>query len=671
MARIRKAKERPYSKDHTKALSPFTIQQQLKDDFAAAKISRFRRRRPHVPLTGANADYHFNSESDVFRMMEYARDMYRNDAIVSRLLNVAVLNTVQNGFIPDPSTPDAALNLDLWQRFTDWASDPNTCDASGQFTFAQMQEMILRAALLDGDIFALPIEDGTLQLVEAHRCRTPHGADKSIVYGVELDKRRRRQRYWFTDDDLDPLAFISARDKCTPYEARDLDGTPLVMHVYDPARYTQTRGVTVFAPVFDMLGMIEDIQFAKLVQQQSVSCFGLVYKRLNQAYPGQAARAPLGPQSTESEDGLTKTTERLAPGVVLEPPPGVDVEAWSSNIPNAEYFPHIKLAIQTVAVHLGVPYNVAMLDASDTNFSGFRGAVDQGRIQFTRNQSWLADTFFSPVYNWRARIAISEDSAMRRAFEKFGARFFDHSVRKPRWQYIQPLQDAQADELRIRSRLSSPRRVHSERGADYDEVIAETVADNAAAIRQAVIAAMDVYKQTGAAVDAARFLSIDGETKLFMPEKQDDARELLNGAQVTAAIDVMTKLRDNTIEPLPATELLTSIGIQREKAVAMVTATPRGRDDSASDVQFKRDLVKAFMADGVINDVVYNLTDIEDLLTQVNVPLEQGTEAPWLPVVAQDGSLVTGDTITDGSGAIVGGVSVSQATEEPRNGDEN
>jgi HK97 family phage portal protein len=84
-------------------------------------------------------------------------------------------------------------------------------------------------------------------------------------------------------------------------------------------------------------------------------------------------------------------------------------------------------------------------------------------------------------------------------------------------------------------------------------------------------------------------------------------------------------------------------------------------DTSASEeLAFKRELVKLLVADGTIGDVVYNQTDGQRLLEEVNVPIYrdengQPVEEPWLPVVAQPGPLVSGDVIEDPDGEVVGG----------------
>lgn len=94
-------------------------------------------------------------------------------------------------------------------------------------------------------------------------------------------------------------------------------------------------------------------------------------------------------------------------------------------------------------------------------------------------------------------------------------------------------------------------------------------------------------------------------------------------------------------------------------------------DEDTTDIDFKREIVKQYIADGTIGDVIFNLTDGRKLLEEVNLPTFGTTEEPWLPVVAADGRLVSGETIEDENGDIVGGdVVETEETEESGNSPE-
>ena len=463
----------------------------LRADYNAAKSSRFRRRRTGVSASGSGADYHYRSESDYLRIMEQARDMDRNDAVIGQLVDRAVGNTVQEGFQLDPQTTDKKLDADLWSRWDAWAEDPEECDLSGELCFYDFETLVPRQMLVDGDTWILPIEDGQLQGVEAHRVRTPSGTKRNVVHGVLLDEHRRRQQVWITKDDLEPTAPLKKVSDITPYDVRDEDNQRQVFQIYNPKRFSQTRGVSAFAPVFDTAGQFEDLNFAKLVQAQVTSCVAIFEELDENSQPGPDAQ--FGEQATETlADGSSRITEALAPGMRIRGRPGAKLKGFSPGVPNAEFFDHVRLILTLIGVNLGMPLVLVLMDASETNFSGFRGAVGEARLGFRRNQKALIKRFHRPVYLWKLRQWIAEDPALAGAAKKLGPAFFAHRWNPPTWPYIEPLKDASSDLLRLRNGLTSPRRLHAERGRDHEELVEETVQDNALAIRTAKAAAIKI-----------------------------------------------------------------------------------------------------------------------------------------------------------------------------------
>jgi lambda family phage portal protein len=467
----------------------------LRADFSAAKYSRFRRQRTGILSIGSGADWHYRVQSEFLRIMEYARDMDRNDCIVGQTVDRAVVNEVRGGLKPDPKTGDDGVNAELKDRFREWSEDADECDVTGENNFHAMEKLVSRAGKVDGDIFALPLREGCLQMIEGHRSRTPVSTTRNVVHGVLLDGRRKPQEYWFTKDDVDPMQAVRLVSDMERYPARDADGNRNVFHVYNPKRFTQTRGVSAFAPIFDLLGMFEDVNFAKLVQQQIVSCFAVFHQRDLNFQSDDGAQA--GEQTSENlpADGSTRLLQGIAPGMEVFGKPGEKLEGFSPNVPNAEFFPHMKLILTLIGINLGMPLILVLLDASETNFSAWRGVVDQARQGFDDNQRTLRERFHGRVYRWKVSQWIAEDPALHAASKALGKKIYAHVWSKPGWPYIDPLKDAQADLLRQRNALISPRRLQAERGREWTELAQEIVEDNAFAIAEAKRAAKKINSQ--------------------------------------------------------------------------------------------------------------------------------------------------------------------------------
>jgi hypothetical protein len=77
-----------------------------------------------------------------------------------------------------------------------------------------------------------------------------------------------------------------------------------------------------------------------------------------------------------------------------------------------------------------------------------------------------------------------------------------------------------------------------------------------------------------------------------------------------------------------------------------------GEDDE--DKKFKRDVWKAFMADGTVVDILANLTDLRDLTKNVGLPPNEEYQDPYVPVVDENGKSLTGEVTKDAAGDIVG-----------------
>ena len=482
-------------------------------DYIAAKGSRYRSRPRGVSPAGSGADYHVRLERDFLGMIELARHFDRNNMLVGQGIDRLVDNVIQGGLAFDAQTGDEILNKDLEARWREWGEDPKQCDVSTRFNFHDMERLVLRQTVVDGDVFCIPLKVGSLEIVEAHRCRTPSNTSKNVSNGVLLDNLRRPRQYWFTKDDIDTSTTLRLVSEIQTYPADE------VFHIADPKRFSQTRGITTFAPIADVLGIHDDLQFAKLVQAQMVSCIAFLRIR-DQMFSGGLIGST-GSSSLETlSDGTQRLVEAMAPGMELRGLPGEKIEGFSPNVPNPEFFPHVMLVLTIVAVNLHMPVAVLLLDPSETNFSGWRGAVDQARLTFKRMQEWEAAKFHRRVYLWKLGQWIAADPALRSQQVRNDVNLCGHRWNPPTWPYIQPVEDAKGDLLRIGGLLTSPRRLHAERGHEWQEIVDETVMDNAYAIIQAKEGAIAINTQF------AKDDPIDWRELLCLPTPENVSRTL-------------------------------------------------------------------------------------------------------------------------------------------------
>lgn len=451
-----------------------------KADYEAAKQSRFVRKRTGVAPAGGNEDWNFRAERTYYDLIEQARDMDRNDGLVGCLADRRVDNIVQQGFTLDPKTGDKALDEDRWARWQEYSTSPELCDLAGEMTFHEMERFVCRAESIDGDIIGVGTEDGPIQIHEAHAVQTSSRIENTFL-GVTRNQYQRREQYHVRYD----LNEFGQKSESTPIDVRNEDGIRQLFHVYNPKRVSATRGVTQLAPVFSISGMLEDINFAKLVQQQVVSCFAILAEKAvgsNGNLPSIDGRAKFGEPSTEQTGSGTRQLEGIAPGMFYEGKEGQTLKGFSPNVPNSEYFQQVRLILQIVGVNFGLPLCLVLMDGSETNFSGWRGAVDEARKGFVADQLNLVRRWHCPIYTWWTHREMALDRALKRASERKGINIFGHVWHPPTWSYIEPVADSEGDASQIRNGQTSPRRMQAARGRDHQTIIDETVEDNAYAI---------------------------------------------------------------------------------------------------------------------------------------------------------------------------------------------
>jgi capsid protein len=376
---------------------------------------------------------------------------------------------------------------DLFYRWQTWANDPDECDISGENCFHDLERSYCYSMLADGDIVSLGTNIGALQTIEAHQIQTSTTKENTVL-GVTLDNYRKRLRYWYRADDIKPHG---KKEQAVPIDVRDENGYRVLFHLYNAKRVSQTRGVTALAPIFSTAGMFEDVNFAKLVQQQIVSCVAFIRNREeaigNPAGYGEAQNEATGTGSQQRQ------TDAMTPGMEIWGNEGETISAFSPNIPNAEYFQQVRLLLQIMGMNLGVPLCLVLMDGSETNFSGWRGAVEEAKKGFRANQMNIMNRFHRPCYKWKVRQWMAEDPALRKAASAIN--IFGHRWSPPRSRYINPKDDAAGDILQLQTSLTSRRRLHNDNGSDWEEIADEQIADNAYAIQKAIAQATKINKK--------------------------------------------------------------------------------------------------------------------------------------------------------------------------------
>jgi lambda family phage portal protein len=496
---------------------------------AADPNNRFMRRRDGL---GGIGDAQV-TDYDLWRMRGISRHMVGNDDLIGQSLSRLADNVVQSqGFRLIPQTGDEALDEDISEMFREWANDPLACDFYGERDLATQSWMAFFQVAQDGDIFAPMVDNGTVQLIEADRCQGSRGKTGGPSWlGVDFDSDGRAIRYNFTKTAGSQYDQGRTAGEMVGYDVRDAEGYVQVCHLYDPRRITQHRGLPWMVPLMIKAGMLDDLQFATVVKAQSAAAHAIFFER-DAGTAGGPVR--IGSRETQTmatpNGGATDvTTEAVRYGQQTTLPPGVKAKLATGPIPNQEHFEHVRHTIRQIGAGLNMPLEMVLLDASQTNYSGWRGAMDQARMSFTRLQrTMMVGQWYCPIYKMFLRRRVSKLGAVARAMHYDGT-LYRHRWAPPSWPYINPKEDAEAANVMVTTGQDSPRGIVAKRGGSYDDVIKETVADRGKALRLAIIQAQAIKAELDYEVSPLLILGWDLPGNTALVANQDEMANAASG----------------------------------------------------------------------------------------------------------------------------------------------
>lgn len=443
---------------------------------AASRNNRFLRRRTGL---GGAGDARLNA-TQLWFVRETVRHMELNDLLPGQALTRLTDLLMSPPFRVEPDTSDETLDQELAARWREWAENKLACDFYQSRTFDQLAWLHLYRTFVDGDVFPVLTDEGSIQTVEADCCVSPVAlatrdeTKARTVLGVELDAAGRPVAYWFAKSP--PFGGYAANAaKLTRRPIRNERGMQTTLHCHGSKRTTQHRGYTLWLPLIVKSGMLDDVDFAMLLKSQASAAITGVATR---EPDGDASPLAVGPETTATNsDGASETTFKVKPAAIMDLPAGRDFKGWSSPVPNTEHLRYIRHELTELGAGLALPYCMLLLDASQTNFSGFRGAQNSARDTWVRLQADHVTQFHSPVYRWQCARWLPDlrsATAYRLASQGLLSR---HRWIPGGWRYLNPLQDATADALTIARVLNSPRGVLAERGREFPTVARERTDD--------------------------------------------------------------------------------------------------------------------------------------------------------------------------------------------------
>ena len=391
----------------------------------------------------------------------------RNNPWVAAAVDSLVGNVVGAGIKPQSTHPDRSVRerlQALWLRWTDHAAPDGLADFYG------LQAMAVRAMVESGESFARLRMASEASIIPLHIDLLDREQVSSDLYreigggariraGIEFDSAGRRVAYWVRSSRLgDPFGPL----RMDPVRVPAAD----CIHLFKPLAAGQLRGITWLAPVLLRLHELDQFEDAALVKAKVAALFtGFITD----------PDGTVGGLSGTSNAGVLQVG--MEPGSLIPLPPGADIR-FSNPTEHDAYAPFVKNHLRAVAAGLGLPYELVSGDLEGVTYSSIRA----GLIEFRRRVEQLQHNvvvhlFCRPVWERFVRLAVLSGELPARDFDRDPAAYLGCEWLPPKFDYVDPKKDVEAEILAIEAGLKSRTQAISERGYDAEQVDAEIAAD--------------------------------------------------------------------------------------------------------------------------------------------------------------------------------------------------
>lgn len=429
---------------------------------AAAPGDRWKPRR-----AGASANADHLADASILRAK--SRALVQNVPYVRAGFDALVAATIGTGITPR-ATGKGADKIN--KTFAAWSK---VCDADGRLDYYGLCAAAYRAMEQDGECLVrlrprlasdglpVPLQLQLLEIdwLDSTRTTPVDTAGVRIVNGIEYDYLGKVVAYWLWENHPGDVNLLRGmRTQSKRVEAQ------YIIHLYAPDRPGMGRGFPRIAPVIARVRDLQLYEDAELARKNLETRLGVLYSGDPSLMANPAADADGTSTAANVDNG---DLGDLPSGGITRLPTGSSVTVVAPTVAQG-YVEYVKYQLHLIAAGMGVTYEMLTGDMREINYSSARVRLLDFRRGVEQMQ-WLVlvPKLLEPIH--RAFVQAGY----------LGGQFRTADVTcefsTPKWPYVNPQQDANADIAEISVGLSSLSEKLRQRGYNPDDVFEEIASD--------------------------------------------------------------------------------------------------------------------------------------------------------------------------------------------------
>lgn len=445
---------------------------------------------------------------DLPTLRERSSDLVRNNPLAAGAIKTVISRTIGTGLAMRPAINAKALGLtdaaaQEWQentklRWEMWAERP-WCDATQRHDFYGLQRLAVRSEFERGDAFAaLPLLDATnrpsplaVLLLEADRVANPRAArdTRNMVAGVELDENGAPVRCHVLREHpgaLGGIARLQLEGDWIDFVGRT-SGRRNVLHLIDPERIGQTRGVPYLAPVMSALKQIGRYTEAEIDAAVVNAFFAVFIKHSTGEGLSPLESAVSGDYQGTSDAAKGSAWDgKLTSGLAVDLPDGAEIDSVAPGRPNENFDPFVQAIMRQIGAALEIPFEL-LIKHFTSSFTAARAALLDFGLFVRRVRARTEAQLCQPVYEEWLRIEIASGHIAAPGF--FGDLAVRHAWCGATWTgdamgVLNPQQETAAIKEALALKLTTRSREAMLRdGSDWEETVEQLAREEATMTR--------------------------------------------------------------------------------------------------------------------------------------------------------------------------------------------